>query len=241
MYWRINTFKIYSLTCILMGMALSVGCSTGKNSNTQQVQTVASLAQQGHFTKAALLGSLQDSTYTSDTMREEVVVPASSTESESRIEDHQEIEKVLQIESTQEAQPSPLLVHLPLESSTETALDDKWHIKLGWSLLIDGNYSGAAAAYREAIRHDRDSAEAYLGLGSSLKMQNHIPAAIEAYQHVLRLQPDYTAALVHLGSIYADGDPEHRNVVEAKQLYARASQQGDPFAKMALQELKARE
>ncbi len=241
MYWRINTCKTYGLAYILIGLALSAGCSTGKNSNNHHDQTVASLTQQGHFTKAALLDSLQNSAYTSDTKREGVIAPTSSTESEPRIEDQQEIEKVLQLESTEEAHPSPLLVHLPPESSSETTLDEKWHIKLGWSLLIDGNYAGAAAAYREAIRHDRDSAEAYLGLGSSLKMQNHIPAAIEAYQHVLRLQPDYTAALVHLGSIYADGDPEHRNVAEAKQLYARASQQGDPFAKMALKELKARQ
>lgn len=241
MYWRINTYKTCSVAYILIGLVLSVGCSTGKNPNNHHDQTVDSLAQEGLFTKAALLNSLHDSSYTSSAMKNVAIASATSPEAEPEEEINQEVENVLHVEPTQDAQPSPLLVHLPPESSTETALDEKWHMKLGWSLLIDGNYAGAAAAYREAIRHDRDSAEAYLGLGSSLKMQNHIPAAIEAYQHVLRLQPDYTAALVHLGSIYADGDPEHQNIEQAKQLYARALQQGDPFAKMALKELKSRQ
>ena len=43
------------------------------------------------------------------------------------------------------------------------SLDASWHSEVGWSLVLDGNYAGAEAAYREAVRHRSDFAGAYLG------------------------------------------------------------------------------
>ena len=220
---------------------MSLGCSTGfeKDTINHHAENVASLAQQGQFTEAMILSSLYDSS--SFNMRGPELAAGKGPEDASALTDNTQALTVKKTEKHPVPQLSPLQVHLPPEHGQITDLDEKQHAEIGWSLLVGGNYEGAVAAYREALRQNGDFAEAYVGLGSALRMQNNVSAAIEAYEQALHLQPDYPAALVHLGSIYADGAAEHRDVEKAKQLYARASQQGDPFATMALQELNTRQ
>ncbi len=229
-------FMIILGTLTLM---MSSGCTMGQETRaTDHAQHMVALEQQGQFTKAVILQSLHDSTsFNLGTPERDVAMSQNdgmTLPGEGQAETGHESGKHV-------GPPSPLLVHLTPDRGPKTGLDEKWHSELGWSLLVDGNYEGAVAAYREALRQNQDSAEAYVGLGSALKMQNEASAAIEAYEQALHLQPDNPAALVHLGAIYADGAPEHRNVEKAKQLYSRASQQGDPFATMALRDLNTRQ
>jgi len=231
--WNTKTSRHVAYALIIGSMAIILGCSSGLQSsitkdhaqsgglaNSPGKETYASLLRQGQFTRAKILSSIYDSS--SFEMKGPVLDPHVGSET---VPVHQ---------------PSPLQAYLPPEQSQQTGLDGRWHTELGWSLLLGGNYEGAVAAYREALRQNRMFAEAYLGLGISLSMQNHALAAIEAYRQALDLQPDYPAALVHLGYMYADGKAEHQDVEKAKQLFHRASQQGDPFATIALLELKSR-
>ncbi len=235
----------------ISSMVMLVGCAAnyengrsyydpdqlGELSQNEREEVYASLSHKGQFTEVAILKNLHDSSFDVSGSGMDSVLP--QQDKRDAIPHEKNVQAVHTPPSHEEVIPqdSPLLVHLPSGPSKIEGQDEQWHKDLGWSLLIEGNYEGAAAAYREALRQNQDSAEAYLGLGSSLRMQHHIPAAIEAYEHAIQLQPDYTAALVHLGSIYAEGGPEHQDIDRAKQMYARASEQGDPFAKIALKDL----
>ena len=241
MYWKTKRNKLSRYVFLLVGFAISLGCSTGFENikSDHAAQTYTSLSQQGQFTKAAILSSMYDSA--SLQMKGPMRTSLMDSEKKPPSEVKEEVNSALKAEQLPSPIVSPLQAYLPSDHAQKTNLDEKWHTELGWSLLIDGKYEGAVAAYREALRQNREIAEAYLGLGISLRMQNQTPAAIEAYQHALQLKPDYAAALVHLGYIYADGEPEHRNVEKAKHLFHQASQQGDPFAMIALRELKTRQ
>ena len=122
-----------------------------------------------------------------------------------------------------------------------SGLDANWHTQVGWTLVLDGNYSGAEAAYREAIRQNHLFAGAHLGLGMALIMQGNREQAISSYEKALEIRPDYPAALVHLGYAYTDGFDGTPDFPKAKALFQQASQQGDPFALLALVDLKTRQ
>lgn len=207
---------------IVVGMSLCLGCATDyeNGGSLQSVQNPAMLTQQGQFTKAVIVSGLHDSTL---------------------------FDKAMSVQETQRApnkQPelkrSPLPVHLPPESGQTLTHDEKRHSELGRSFFVRGNYKASAAAYREALRQNENDVESYVGLGSALRMQRQESAAIQAYEHALQLEPDSTAALVHLGSMYAHAQSEHYDIEKARRLFLRASQHGDPFAKIALQGLNAR-
>ena len=106
--------------------------------------------------------------------------------------------------------------------------------------MIRGNYSGAIAAYREALRQNQLLPDVYLGLGMLYRREGNLQEAMKAYQKALTLQPNYAAALVHLGYIYTDGPEGHRDYAKAKHLFHQASAQGDLFAVIALLDLKTR-
>lgn len=122
-----------------------------------------------------------------------------------------------------------------------TRLDANWHTQVGWTLVLDGNYSGAEAAYREALRQNHLYAGAHLGLGIALIMQGNHTDAISSYEKALEIRPDFPAALVHLGYAYTDGFVGTPDFLKAKTLFQLASQQGDPFAMLALVDLKTRQ
>ena len=120
-------------------------------------------------------------------------------------------------------------------------LDANWHSQVGWTLVLDGNYSGAEAAYRQALRHNIHFAQAHLGLGMALMMQGNREGAISSYQEALEIQPDYPAALVHLGYVYTDGINGDQDFQRARTLFNQASKHGDPFAMLALVDLNTRQ
>ncbi|MCZ6800356.1 MAG: tetratricopeptide repeat protein [Nitrospirae bacterium] len=122
-----------------------------------------------------------------------------------------------------------------------SGLDADWHTQVGWTLVLDGNYSGAEAAYREALRQNHLYAGAHLGLGIALIMQGNRKESISSYEKALEIRPNYPAALVHLGYAYTDGFVGTPDFMKAKTLFQLASQQGDPFAMLALVDLKTRQ
>ncbi len=127
-------------------------------------------------------------------------------------------------------------------STTSSTLGASWHTKVGWTLILDGNYPAAEAAYRQALRHETESAEAYLGLGMALMFQGKREQAILAYEEALSIQPSYAAALVHLGYAYADSSHDQvESRIKAETLFQQASDLGDPFALLALMGLKEKE
>lgn len=136
--------------------------------------------------------------------------------------------------------PPELTLPAPEAHKQKTHLDGTWHVRLGWSLMINGNHGGAAAAYREALRQNPNLAEAYLGLGILLRRQANLDGAGEAFRRALALKPGYAAALVHLGYVYADDQAGRRDLAKAQQLFTLASRQGDPFATIALLDLRTR-
>ena len=133
-------------------------------------------------------------------------------------------------------------LHSPgrMEGGNPSDLDAPWHSHVGWTMVLDGNYPAAEAAYRQALRQNNQFAEAHLGLGMALMMQGDLEGAISSYEEALNIQPGYPAALVHLGYTYANGSNGVQNLQKAQALFKKASDQGDPFAMLALVDLRAR-
>lgn len=240
--------RVSLLFFLISGLAGILGCSTsneGSQVHTSRITSSSStndltqyrtrLVRNGKFTDAAMLAGLDDSS-SWDMNDDDRLAMA---EEPLRTQGQQ------QPESKDKDEPSDRLLNTHLtrirtDHIQETSLDGKWHARLGWSLMVNGNHTGAAAAYREALRQNDTLAEAYLGFGILLNMQGNPNAAVEAYQKALTLNPQYAAALVHLGYAYADGHLGHHDLEKAKRLFSRASQQGDPFAMIALIDLKTR-
>ena len=96
------------------------------------------------------------------------------------------------------------------------------------------------AAYREALRQNPGSARAYLGLGISLKSLGEVELAKKALLKAVNLDPRLPPALVHLGYLYADGHFGQADLQTAHRLFQEASHLGDPFATIALLDMKSR-
>ena len=96
------------------------------------------------------------------------------------------------------------------------------------------------AAYRQALRQNPKSARAYLGLGISLKSLGKVELAKKALLKAVNLDPRLPSALVHLGYLYADGQLGRSDISTARRLFQQASQLGDPFASIALLDMKSR-
>ena len=116
----------------------------------------------------------------------------------------------------------------------------KPHAKLGWRFLLNKQPQAAMAAYREALRKDPRSAKAYLGLGISLKNLGKVRLAKKALVKAVKLNPRLPSALVHLGYLYAEGHFGKTDRSTARRLFSQASQLGDPFAAIALLDMKSR-
>ena len=111
--------------------------------------------------------------------------------------------------------------------------------KLGWQYLLNGQPQAAMSAYREALRQNPGSASAYLGLGISLKSLGEVELAKKALLKAVNLDPRLPPALVHLGYLYAEGHFGQADIQKAQQLFREASQLGDPFATIALLDMKS--
>jgi len=110
---------------------------------------------------------------------------------------------------------------------------------LGWTFLLNGQTQAAMTAYREALRQNPQSAHAYLGLGISLKNLGEVELAKKAFGKAVDLDPRLPSALVHLGYLYAEGHFGTADPSTARRLFGEAAQLGDPFAAIALLDLKS--
>jgi tetratricopeptide (TPR) repeat protein len=72
----------------------------------------------------------------------------------------------------------------------------------GLALANQGDWRGAEAAYRDALRVKPAFPEAWNGLGYALRRQGRYAESLRAYQEALRLRPDYPQALEYLGQAY---------------------------------------
>ncbi len=98
----------------------------------------------------------------------------------------------------------------------------------------------AIAAYQQVLRDNPKSAKAYLGLGMALKRLEKFELAKKALLKAVKLAPHSPSALVHLGYLYAEGHFGQSNLQKGHQLFRQASQLGDPFASIALLDMKSR-
>lgn len=114
------------------------------------------------------------------------------------------------------------------------------HTKLGWNFLVNGQTDAAMAAYRQALNRYPQSAHALLGMGMTLKTLGKINEAKDVITRALELDPQLAPALVHLGYLYADGQLGTPAPDTARHLFQQAQQIGDPFARIALLELRSR-
>ncbi len=244
---RTNTYSLskfgpWALLLAVVGFAMLAGCMSpgeppldahpalagNEETSKQQVSVLLNHKQsalyqrmllQGNYSDAAILESFQhlqplrshpSSLFTNVSVPPAIQAPHNKTRSPSPIQ-----------------KPSP-------------RLSANWHTGVGWTLVLDGNYRGAEAAYRQALRQNAQSAKAYLGLGMALSLQGDRQKAISAYKKAIAIQPNYAAALVHLGYAYTEGDSNGQNIAKARTLFKQASKLGDPFALLALLDLQAK-
>ena len=132
--------------------------------------------------------------------------------------------------------PDPRPHSTPAEQEIRGA---KPHANLGWTFLLNGQTQAAMAAYRQVLRQNPHSAHAYLGLGISLKNIGEVELAKKALGKAVDLDPRLPSALVHLGYLYAEGHYGNPDPSTARRLFKEAAQLGDPFAAIALLDLKS--
>ncbi len=91
----------------------------------------------------------------------------------------------------------------------------------GIALRRQGKLGEAEAAYRAAIAHDPDLAEAHYNLGVVRHAQGHAADAMQSWRRAIELKPDFVPALNNLGSALLElGDiagamAQHRRALAA--------------------------
>lgn len=75
-------------------------------------------------------------------------------------------------------------------------------ISQGFDLISEGRNQEAVAAFKQALKRQPDSYEAYYGLGWAYINLRQFAESLEASQEAVRLKPDYAEAHHHLGMAY---------------------------------------
>jgi tetratricopeptide (TPR) repeat protein/tRNA A-37 threonylcarbamoyl transferase component Bud32 len=88
-----------------------------------------------------------------------------------------------------------------------------FHDSRGAVLAKKGKLDEAIKAYREAIRLQKDNAEAHNNLGSALRDKGRLDEAIPEYREAIRLRKDYAEAHCNLGLVLL-GQGQFRQAVE---------------------------
>ncbi len=107
-----------------------------------------------------------------------------------------------------------------------------------WRLILKGRYKAAVGAYQQAIKKNPTSAPSYVGLGIALTNTGNLDTAKKAFLKAIDLDSQLSSALVHLGYLYAHGSLGQAEPETAIRLFRQASQLGDPFADIALLDMK---
>ena len=140
-----------------------------------------------------------------------------------------------------QAPPSPTEPPPLTTAAEQKKHSPKSHAKSGWRFLLNEQPQAAMAAYKQALRQNPKSANAYLGLGISLKHLGKVGLAKKALLKAININPRLPSALVHLGYLYAEGHLGQTDLLTARRLFHQASQLGDPFAPIALLDMKSRQ
>lgn len=69
---------------------------------------------------------------------------------------------------------------------------------------VAGDWAAAAEAFRRALAHRPDFADAWNELGYALRHQRRYAESLQAYAEALRLRPDFPEALEYLGEAYVE-------------------------------------
>jgi tetratricopeptide (TPR) repeat protein len=236
-------FGLFALLGISTGLATLSGCAISTDKHVNAEEPLAGSQESESQSASVLINHKQSALYQQMLMQ-------------GNYSDAAILESFQHIQPLQSPPPSlfsnisaPPSDHFPLNKARDQKyargsgpqLSANWHTTVGWKLVLDGNYRGAESAYRQALRQNANSAQAYLGLGMALSLQGDRKKAISAYEEAIKIQPDYAAALVHLGYAYTEGNTEGGpNITKARTLFQQASKLGDPFALLALLDLQAR-
>ena len=85
------------------------------------------------------------------------------------------------------------------------SLSIEYRLALGEILLKDDRYSQAEEVYRNTIKIQEKSREAFLGLGHALQLQNKLDQALKSLLKAAILDPSNPEALFQAGLIYLNG------------------------------------
>ena len=110
-----------------------------------------------------------------------------------------------------------------LEQLQQLVRGERLHLLRGKMAFRAGQYEAAAAAFREAVSANKDSARAHINLGSTLAHLGQVAQAIKQYRVALGLEPESFTARFNLGQLLLLGG----STAEAAAQLARAIEQ-DP-------------
>jgi tetratricopeptide (TPR) repeat protein len=89
-----------------------------------------------------------------------------------------------------------------LNSVPEGSRTAKIYIALGYTSEQRKDYKAAVAAYRQAIKLDRDNLDAVRGLAQNLLNDNQIEAALQQYKAIQEADPEDPQAALRIAEIY---------------------------------------
>ncbi|NER34170.1 MAG: tetratricopeptide repeat protein [Oscillatoria sp. SIO1A7] len=89
--------------------------------------------------------------------------------------------------------PEPAIAREPLLIAQKNPED---FLKRGVEKTRSGDYQGALEDFNEALRRDRNYAQAYMNRGNIYSAYGNLPAAIADYTQVLRIDPNSIAAYI---------------------------------------------
>jgi tetratricopeptide (TPR) repeat protein len=99
---------------------------------------------------------------------------------------------------------------------------------MGTALWASGRHEEAIAAFREAIRLNKDDSDAHNNLGSALSYQGRLDEAVAAFRQAIRLKKDFAVAYLNLGvALRYKGQVDqaiaaYREAIRIKKDYAQA-------------------
>ncbi len=80
----------------------------------------------------------------------------------------------------------------------------KYHLALGYTRQVEGDFDGAAGCYRTALDLDPRYAEAYNNLGCVMQLQGRLAEAADHFRKALEINPALAQANQNLGSLMRD-------------------------------------